>query len=189
MELARASIGERAVEIDNVVPKTLRAKPYSIRGMVGPQGERWVPVHGILPLSRARACMAALRAHLAAQAAELVSAGVSAQWLVSSVGAYVLIEPMFYWRDALDALHMARLSERNRARFGGVAENPAARSLVRRLRAELREILEAHDAVHSQIGRFYRLTELMDPGSRDLLARVKRALDPEARMNPGALGL
>ena len=133
--------------------------------------------------------MAALRAHLAAQAAELASTGVSAQWLVSSVGAYVTIEPMFYWRDALDAIHMAHLSERNRARFGGVAENPAARSLVRRLRAELRDILDAHDAVHAQIGRFYQLTGLMDPGSRDLLARVKRVLDPEARMNPGALGL
>ena len=189
MELARAAIGERAMEIDNVVPKTLRAKPYSIRGLVGPQGERWVPVHGILPLSRARACMAALRAHLAAHAAELASTGVSAQWLLSSVGAYVTIEPMFYWRDALDAIQLAHLSERNRTRFGGVAENPAARSLVRRLRAELRDILGAHDAVHAQIGRFYRLTELMDPGSRDLLARVKRALDPEARMNPGALGL
>lgn len=55
--------------------------------------------------------------------------------------------------------------------------------------AELRDVLDAHDAVHAQIGRFYRLTELMDPGSRDLLARVKRALDPDARMNPGALGL
>jgi D-lactate dehydrogenase (cytochrome) len=193
MDLARASIhaqsGGRAVEIDNVVPKTLRAKPYSVRGVVGPQGERWVPVHGILPLSRARTCMAALRAHLAAQAQPLSSTGVAVQWLVSSVGAYVTIEPMFYWRDALDAIHMAHLSERNRARFGGVAENPAARSLVRRLRAELRDILDAHDAVHAQIGRFYRLAELMDPGSRDLLGRVKRALDPEARMNPGALGL
>lgn len=189
LDLARGLIGNEGVEIDNVVPKTLRAKPYSVRGMVGPQGERWVPVHGILPLSRARACMAALRAHLAARAQELSSTGVSVQWLISSIGAYLTIEPMFYWRDALDALHMAHLSERNRARFGGVAENPAARTLVRRLRAELRDILDAHDAVHAQIGRFYRLGELMDPGSRDLLARVKRALDPEARMNPGALGL
>ena len=171
------------------MPKTLRAKPYSVRGMLGPQGERWVPVHGILPLSRARTCMAALRAHLAAQAEGLASTGVSVQWLVSSVGAYVTIEPMFYWRDALDAIHLVHLSQRNRARFGGVAENPAARSLVRRLRGELRVILEAHDAVHAQVGRFYRLTELMDTGSRELLVRVKRALDPEARMNPGALGL
>ena len=193
MSLARGSVreqfGERALEIDNIVPKALRAKPHSIRGLVGPQGERWVPVHGILPLSRARACMAALRAHLAAQDQALASTGVSVQWLVSSVGAYVTIEPMFYWRDTLDAIHMAHLSERNRARFGGIRENLAARSLVQRLRAELRDILDAHDAVHAQIGRYYRLTELMDPGSRDLLTLVKRALDPEGHINPGVMGL
>jgi FAD/FMN-containing dehydrogenase len=48
---------------------------------------------------------------------------------------------------------------------------------------------ERHGAVHAQVGRFYRLAERMDPGSRELLARVKRALDPEGRMNPGSLGL
>ena len=193
MDLARGLIREQfrnAVrEIDNVVPKTLRAKPYSIRGIAGPQGERWVPVHGILPPSRARACMAALRAHLAAQAQALTAAGVSLQWLVSSVGDYVTIEPMFYWRDALDPIHMAHLSQRNRARFDGVAENAATRAFVRRLRAELRDIFDLHDAVHVQIGRFYRFTELMDAGSRELLLRVKRALDPDGRMNPGSLGL
>jgi len=96
---------------------------------------------------------------------------------------------MFYWRDALDPIHLAHLSERNRARFGGLAENLPARDLVRRLRAELRDVLDRHGAVHAQVGRFYRLAELMDPGSRDLLARMKRALDPQGRMNPGTLGL
>ena len=193
IDLARALIGKelgaRASEIDPVVPKTLRAKPYSIRGIVGPEGERWVPVHGILPLSRARACMAALRAHLAGQAQALEAAGVTVQWLVSSVGAYLTIEPMFYWRDALDALHLAQLSERNRARFAGVPENPAARTLVTRLRAELRDLFDLHGAVHVQTGRFYRLAEAVDAGSHALLSRIKQALDPDGRMNPGSLGL
>lgn len=187
LELARKHV--RATEIDNVVPKTLRAKPYSIRGLVGPDGERWVPVHGVLALSRARECMAALQAHLQSNAAALGQAGVKAQWLCSSAGAYVTIEPMFYWRDALDPIQLAHLSERNRARFAGGAENTAARELVRRLRAELREVFERHGAVHAQVGRFYRLTELMDPGSRNLLSRIKRALDPQGRMNPGSLKL
>ncbi|HYL87198.1 MAG TPA: FAD-binding oxidoreductase [Burkholderiales bacterium] len=179
----------RAAEIDNVVPKTLRAKPYSIRGLVGPAGERWVPVHGVLPLSRARACMADLRSHLDSNAEALARAGVSAQWLVSSTGPYVTIEPLFYWRDALDPIQLAHLSKRNRARFAGGAENQAARELVRRLRAELREVFARHGAVHAQVGRFYRLIESMDPGSRDLVSRIKRALDPDGHMNPGALGL
>ncbi len=187
LDLARKQI--RATEIDNVVPKTLHAKPYSIRGLVGPDGERWVPVHGVLPLSSARACMADLRAHLDSQAGDLKRIGVSAQWLVSSAGPYVTIEPMFYWRDALDPIQLAHLSERNRSRFGGGAENTAARDLVRRLRGELRDVFARHGAVHAQIGRFYSLTERMDPGSRELLARIKRTLDPAGRMNPGALGL
>ena len=187
LELARRHV--HAKEIDNVVPKTLRAKPYSIRGLVGPDGERWVPVHGVLPLSRAREGMAALRLHLDSKVEELARAGVSVQWLCSSAGAYVTIEPMFYWRDALDPIQLAHLSERNRARFGGAAENMPARDLVRRLRAELREVFGRHGAVHAQVGRFYRLAERMDPGSRELLERVKRALDPQGRMNPGSLGL
>jgi len=187
LDVAKRQI--QATEIDNVVPKTLRAKPYSIRGLVGPDGERWVPVHGVLPLSRARECMAALQAHIQSNAAALAQAGVKAQWLCSSAGAYVTIEPMFYWRDALDPIQLAHLSERNRARFGGGAENTAARDVVRRLRAELREVFARYGAVHAQVGRFYPLTERMDAGSRELLLRVKRALDPEGRMNPGSLGL
>lgn len=187
LDLARKHM--RATEIDNVVPKTLRAKPYSIRGLVGPDGERWVPVHGVLPLSRARECMAALQAHIESNAAALGQAGVKAQWLCSSAGPYVTIEPMFYWRDALDEIQLVHLSERNRERFSKFPQNLPAREVVRRLRGELRDVFGRYGAVHAQVGRFYRLTELMDPGSRDLLARVKRALDPDGRMNPGSLQL
>jgi D-lactate dehydrogenase (cytochrome) len=133
--------------------------------------------------------MADLRAHLESQSEALKRAGVTAQWLVSSAGPYVTIEPMFYWHDALDPIQLAHLSERNRSRFSSFPENLPARDVVRRLRAELRDVFGRHGAVHAQVGRFYRLTEMMDPGSRDLLVRVKRALDPEGRMNPGSLNL
>ena len=182
-------VGDEACEIDNIVPKTLRARPYSVRGMVGLEGERWVPVHGLLPLSSASTCMGALQAHLAAKAQELASNKVAVQWVISSVGAYVTLEPMFFWRDALDAIHLIHLSARNRARFGGAAANPSARDLVRRVRVELRDIMDQHGAVHAQVGRFYGLAGRLDPGSRDLLVRIKRALDPDGRMNPGALEL
>jgi FAD/FMN-containing dehydrogenase len=189
MDLARAVCRAGGQEIDNVIPKTMRAKPYSIRGMVGPDGERWVPVHCILPLSRAQGCMAALLAKLTDESVPLSAAGVSFSWMISSSGAYVTIEPMFYWKDSLDPIHLAHLSERNRARFGGGAVNQQARTLVRRLRGELREIMRSHDAEHAQLGRFYPYLPLLEPGAQALATRIKDALDPGRRMNPGVLGL
>ena len=189
LDLARAICRESGVEMDNVVPKTLRAKPYSIRGFLGIDGERWVPVHGILPLSRAPACHSALESHLLVQSAALEAHGIKYSWLISSAGAYVSIEPMFYWNDALDPIHFAHLSERNRKRFAGRAENPSARALVGRLRVELRDIMDQHHAIHGQLGRFYKYSDLMTPGSAELVRRVKHALDPAGCMNAGVLGL
>lgn len=174
-------------EVSPTIPKALWARPYSIRGLVGPEGERWVPVHGMLPLASARACLAALEAEYIALAPELAEAGVSISHIISSLGAYVTIEPMFYWRDALDALHLRNLSESNRARFGDFPPNPAARGLVRRARDRLSGIMDQHGAVHAQIGRYYKLGSRMEPGAAQLLHSVKAMLDPRGRMNPGAL--
>jgi D-lactate dehydrogenase (cytochrome) len=180
----------QAVEIDNTLPKALRAKPFSIRGIVGPEGDRWVPIHGILPLGRARAAFAALDAALAAEADALATSGVHVHWHFSSLGgAYIVIEPMFYWRDALDAVQLEHLSERNRARFDGAPVNEEARVLVRRLRRSLSDVIDAQGGVHAQIGRFYRHADLLEPGALALARRIKRALDAEGTMNPGVLGL
>ncbi|MGE3605439.1 MAG: FAD-binding oxidoreductase [Lautropia sp.] len=189
MDLARAVCRAQGQAISDVVPRTLRARPYSVRGMVGPAGERWVPIHGILPLTRAAGCMSDLLETLEASGAELTTAGVLHTWLISTIGAYVTIEPMFYWNDRLDPIHMKYLSARNQARFGNRDLNQAARELVSRLRIELREVMERHGAVHAQLGRFYPWRPVLDPGSTSLLERVKDALDPGRRMNPGVLGL
>jgi D-lactate dehydrogenase (cytochrome) len=176
-------------EIEPAVPKALRARPYSIRGFVGPEGQRWVPVHGMLPLGAARDCLRALGDRLAGLAPALDAAGVTVSHILSSLGAYVTIEPMFYWRDALEPLHMQHLSEKNRARFGAFAPNPKAREVVRQARTALAAVMDAHGAIHAQIGRYYALAPRMEPGAAALLGRVKAMLDPEGRMNPGALGL
>jgi D-lactate dehydrogenase (cytochrome) len=176
-------------EVEPAVPRALRARPYSIRGFVGPDGERWVPVHGVLSLGAARECLAALETRLAELAPDLSAAGVSVSHIVSSLGAYVTIEPMFYWRDALDPLHLRHLSEKNRARFAGFAPNPEAREIVREARRALGAVLDEHGAVHAQVGRYYALPERMTPEAAALLWQVKAMLDPAARMNPGALRL
>jgi D-lactate dehydrogenase (cytochrome) len=186
LALAKRIAAEAGREISPGLLEGLHARPFSVRGMVGPDGERWVPVHGIFALSRAAAAMAAMEAMILVRKPALDALGIRIAWLASAQRSYILFEPMMYWPDALDPLHMKYLSPRNHERFGGRAPNPEARAAVRELRQALRGIMDSHGAVHSQLGRFYPLEA--DPGSRALLGRLKQALDPDARMNPGSGG-
>ena len=170
-------------EIPPAVPQSLEARPFSVRGLVGPDGERWVPVHGHLPLSAAAACVRAIEQLFAERAATLDEHRIRVNWLLSACGPAITMEPMFYWRDALDPLHLSFMSDRNRQRFAGFPANPAARAYIRDLRLAVRDVMDSHGATHHQLGRFYR------PPRGDLLAHLKRLLDPQGRMNPGVLGL
>jgi D-lactate dehydrogenase (cytochrome) len=181
--MRRICLAAGGVEMPPAVPQALDARPFSVRGMVGQQGERWVPVHGHLSLSAAPTCVAAIEAVFADHAAEIARHGIRVNWLLASAGPYVTMEPMFYWRDSLDSLHMKYLSDRNRARFGQFAPAPAARAFIRQLRVLVRDVMDRHGATHSQLGRFYV------PPKGDMLARIKSVLDPAGRMNPGVLGL
>ena len=47
----------------------MRSKPFGpVRGMLGRDGERWVPIHAVFPLSKAQEVVAANDAFFAEQA-------------------------------------------------------------------------------------------------------------------------
>jgi FAD/FMN-containing dehydrogenase len=48
--------------------------------------------------------------------------------------------------------------------------------------------MDAHGAVHCQLGRFYRPDNSSPDNPDALLMRLKAALDPNHRLNPGVLG-
>lgn len=185
----REICGRLGDETSDVFPRTLHSKPYSVRGMVGPEGERWVPVHGIFRPRDAAEAMRRLRKFLDDRAEILSKAGITSSWLLSSSGPYVLIEPMLYWRDSLDPLHLKYLSGRNRERFGSFAPVPAVRDVARELRQGLRDEMDALGAVHCQIGRFYNLEQQQADGSFGELRKLKARVDPAGLLNPGVLGL
>lgn len=190
-EARRIALAHGGSEVENTIPKIIRANPFGpLNSLLGPDGERWAPVHGLLPHSRAQACYAAIEALFAANRSDMARLGVHTGTLIAAVGGKgVIIEPCLYWPDARNPLIEATPEPAHLARLPRHAANPAARALAHRLKLELIDLFHAHDAVHLQIARTYRYRDSLAPAADALLAAVKRQLDPEGRMNPGALGL
>lgn len=178
---------EHGHDIAATVPVALRAKPFSIRGIVGPQGERWVPVHGIFPLSMAQRVVQETEGFFARHAERLQAQGIEHSFIIMTGAGTWLIEPMFYWMDELGPLHEKVLGDKFE-KFRSIPPNPAARTVVDELRGELAALFDSLGGVHSQLGKYYPFTTQLDPATRESLLRLKQALDPRGILNPGNLG-
>ena len=178
-------------EVENTVPKVARANPFApLNSMIGPAGERWLPVHGIVAHSRAVAVHEAIEALFARHASAMQDLKIRHGALFTTVDANgFLIEPVFYWPDALNSLHRQSVEDRVLRRVNQFPENLPARELVMRLRAEITALFRDQGAVHLQIGRHYLYQEGLEAPARQTLIALKQLLDPDGIINPGALGL
>jgi FAD/FMN-containing dehydrogenase len=177
------------VEIENSIPKVMRSQAFvPPNAMLGPFGERWVPVHGIVPHSAADATFAALTALFAQDREELKRLQIDVGYLYTTVGAQgFLIEPVFYWPDAHTAYHKRMVEPEHLARLQDFPDNPEASAKVATLKRAAADCLRAHGATHFQLGKFYDYRSQRDPAQLALLDAMKRHLDPHKRLNPGAL--
>jgi FAD/FMN-containing dehydrogenase len=191
---ARAAIVRRVAggrEVENSIPQVMRAQPFAeVNSMLGPNGERWVPVHGTVPFSRAAAMYDACEAVFARHADVIARHDIDRGYLVATVGlAGILIEPVLYWPDARNAFHERVLAADYLAKLPTYAPNPAAAAAVASLRDALAASFMEQGAASFQIGRFYRYQDGLDASAARLLAQLKALVDPHGRMNPGSLGL
>jgi glycolate oxidase len=177
--------------IDNSIPKILRANPFGpVNSMVGPEGERWVPVHGMVPHSKAVETMRAIEAVFAAHQTQIDAYDIGCGYLCLTVGhGTFLIEPVFFWPDAMTEIHRTYVEADHLANLKGFAENLAARALVESMREAIIAAFQTHGAAHLQIGKAYPYRSGLTPATDALLQAVKRQIDPQARINPGSLGL
>jgi hypothetical protein len=177
--------------VENTIPKILRANPFPpVNSMVGPEGERWVPVHGVVRHSKALATINAITRLYADHEADMDRLGIGAGYMFLVVGTTgFLIEPVFYWPDAQEEIHRRSVEPAHMAKLKRFEANPEARAMVEKLRADIIGIFGQMDAIHFQIGRAYPLKDRSDPGAWAIIEAVKSAVDPKGLMNPGALGL
>ncbi|MDT7836939.1 FAD-binding oxidoreductase [Aquabacterium sp. OR-4] len=186
--LMAASAGR---EIANTVPGFVRALPFApLSNILGPRGERWVPLHGIVPHAAVAACHAELQALWDAHRDEMQHLGVWHGTMFCTVGSSgLLYEIALYWPDICTPYHEATLPPEHWQQIRRYPADPQAAALVARLKHELIALFARHEAAHFQIGRAYPYATRLSAPALNLLEALKQALDPHHLMNPGALGL
>jgi FAD/FMN-containing dehydrogenase len=187
----RIAFANGATEMENTIPKIIRANPFGpLNAMLGPAGQRWAPIHGLLRHSKAVGCYDAIEALFDRYRTEMDKLGIFSGTLVSMVGgAGTIIEPCLYWPDESNPVHRHSIEEAYLARLPILDANPDARALTEKLKKALVDLFYDHGAVHTQIGRTYRYRDSLNPAADALLQDLKNALDPKRLMNPGSLGL
>ena len=178
-----------ATEAEASVPKMMQATPFApLNGLLGAGGERWVPVHCIVPHSRAADAYDAIEAVLARHRDAITAHGITTGYLFTTVARNgFVIEPMFLWPDALNPRHHALLDPARIARFPGSADAPAARAAVAAIRGDITGAVDALGAVHLQLGRFYPYRTRLTPPTAALLAAMRGLIDPQGVLNPDVL--
>ncbi len=190
-ELKRICAANAATEIDNSIPKILRANPFGpVNSMLGPQGERWAPIHGVLPHSKAIACVAKIEQLFSDHQHIIAEHGIGTGYLFATVGVSgFVVEPVFFWPDEITEIHRHYVETDHLDKLAGFPQNLPSRAAVMDLRQKLIDLFFEMGAAHLQIGKSYRYTDALGQTGTRVLAAVKQAVDPEGLINPGSLGL
>ncbi|MCC5825057.1 MAG: FAD-binding oxidoreductase [Alkalimonas sp.] len=176
--------------IENSIPKILRANPFGpVNNMIGPQGERWVPVHAVVPHSQTQQAYQITEQVFSENHDLIEKFSIGIGYLVATVSstAFVL-EPVFFWPDELNELHKHAVEASHLKRLKGFAANPEATKAIEKIRADLVLAYSQQGFIHMQIGKSYRFKEGLAAENFELLRAIKSYLDPTNSMNPGCLG-
>jgi len=186
----KSAVGGHGRRMEPSIPRIIRMQPFTEpTGMLGPNGERWTNVHGIVPHSGAREMLVACDDVFKQHDADMRRLKIVSGYLMCAVGlGSILVEPVLFWPDARELFHDRVLPATYRAGLQMFPANPDARQEVAKIRAELAHAFLTHGAAHFQIGKFYDYQGALRPTSRELLRSIKRLVDPETRINPGNLG-
>lgn len=187
----RAVMAPHGEEMAAAVPEFVHALPFApLTNILGPKGERWVPLHGILPHRECVAFDTALQALYAGHRTKMERLGVWTGAMFNPVGpAGFLYEVALYWPGARTPYHTTTLTPAQLAEAPEHPASPEAADLADELKHEIVALFARHGAGHFQIGRAYPYLATLDPAARSLVVALKRELDPHSMMNPGALGL
>ena len=177
--------------IEASISKIMRGTPFPPPAMMlGPNGDRWVPMHGILPHSLHGTILDNVDQYMNANKKLIEKHGLVWGQVSNLIGhSRVLVEINLYWKDKRTDMIESYLDDNFLRKKEVFAQNPAAYNAVAKLRSGLTDLFTELGGTHMQIGRSYPFLESRMPSVQKLLKVIKAQIDPENNINPGALGL
>jgi D-lactate dehydrogenase (cytochrome) len=148
------------------------------------------PTNRVTSPSHARALYAAAEGYFTERADFMTRHGLKHTIIFISVrNTDFGIEPIIYWRDAVNPLRASVLGPARRHLLD-IPQNASARAAAVELRQGLVERLNTIPGGHYQIGKFYPYQrDLRDDACRSVMRDLKTLFDPQGILNPGGLGL
>ncbi len=180
-----------AGEIANSIPKAARANPFEpVNGILGAHGDRWAALNAKVAHEDAAAIIDATNAIIERHADRMHEHDVVASFLFIAISNHVFsFEPVMRWFDEWLPVHRRTPEPGHLAKFDEPLPNPGAREVVESVRQEIVALFAEHGAASNQIGKTYPYFQSLNSETKTLLLDLKRSLDPDNRMNPGALGI
>ena len=181
----------RGVSIDGELMKAIRESPFPAPEMLlGAQGERWVPMHGLIPFSLFKDLLVEIENFFKLREVQLKKDKMSWSHVSNLIGnSKVLVEVNLYWRDAIPDTFEDFLDEEFIMRHIYHPHNSDVYERVRLLRSELINLFKKFGSTHLQIGKTYPYLATRMENVSELILKLKAQLDPAHRINSGVLGI
>ena len=189
--MRKIALKYNGIEVPNLVPKALRANPFTpLNNMLGALGERWLPIHGLVPHAIAHNVMEKIENMFDDYRSKMKECGVHYSLLFSAMGcSVVVLEPVFYWEDELYPIHKKYVEPDYLSKLPTYEYNLKGRNLVMEMKSALIDIFKESSAAHLQIARTYPYLETMGNCEKNLIQDIKKLFDPRKIFNSGSLGL
>lgn len=188
-EVKRIAHAEGGRDLPDSLPKVVRAAPFRrLNRLLGPEGERIVWFHAMLPNSMASKLFDDTEAVFAEHGADVERFKLRWGYLISVNGPSTFgIEPIVYWKDAPLPIHREYIDPAHFAKLPVHAADEAAREAVMRIRTAIARRWSQMGATHLQIGRQYPFRSTRTEGTAAAMGAIKAAFDPKGLFNPGVL--